>query len=112
MNIDELTIGELKQIQSLGTLNKSDDSHWKIGENYFLRTVTHYFTGRLEKVTQSELVFSSVSWIADSGRYADALKIGNLSEVEPYPKNALVIVGRGALIDAHIWKHKLPLEQK
>lgn len=109
MNIDELTLGQLKQIQALSS---ADNSVWGVGKKYFIRTVTHYFTGKLEKVTKDELVLSSVAWIADSGRYADALESGGFSEVEPYPKDALVIVGRGSLIDAHEWKHELPAEQK
>jgi len=115
MNIDELTVGELKQIAKLASgmcgAPQSADAPFTAGEKYFVRTVTHHFTGRLVAVYPSELVFESVAWIADSGRFADALKSGTLAEVEPYP-DVPVIIGRGSLIDASPWAHDLPSEQK
>ncbi len=66
--------------------------------------------GRLEWVGATELELSSASWIADTGRFYNAIKEGKLKEVEPFTNN--VIVGRGSLIDATIWTHKLPDTQK
>jgi hypothetical protein len=66
--------------------------------------------GKLDKVYDAELVMSSASWVADTGRFYDALKTGKLNEVEPFTDD--VIVGRGSIIDATIWTHKLPKEQK
>ncbi len=40
-----------------------------------------------------------------------ALKTGVLDEVEPYPEG-LVVVGRGAIVDACVWPHALPREMK
>ena len=101
MNIDNLTIGEARQLAAMfsGTPTASNDAHWKIGKIYLIRTVTHIDTGRLVAVTPHELVIEDAAWIADTGRYADALKKAELGEVEPYP-DAIVIIGRGALIDA------------
>ena len=81
-----------------------------MGENYFIRTVTMILVGRLDAVYETELVLSSASWIADTGRFYNALKEGKLNEVEPFTND--VIVGRSSIIDATIWKHKLPKEQK
>lgn len=108
MNIDDLTLGQIKQIQGMcGSLSvANDDSHWKVGQNYFIRTVTHHLLGRLERVTPKELVMSSVSWIADDGRFSECLATGNASEVEPAPDGE-VIVGRGSLIDAYAWTKPL-----
>ena len=92
-------------------MNTEQDSHWEVGKAYFIRTVTHHFTGRLKGVTPLELILEEASWIADDGRFYDALKTGVLSEIEPFPKGK-VIIGRGSLIDAHVWKHDLPTEQK
>lgn len=88
----------------------SDSAPYIIGEKYLIRTVTYYYIGILKSVHEHELVLSSASWIADTGRYFDALKKGTLNEVEPIIGNA--IIGRGALIDAVIWGHKTPEEQK
>jgi len=84
---------------------------WSVGSNYFIRTVTMALCGKLTKVTNKELVLESASWVADTGRFANFLITGKPDEVEPFPKGE-VIVGRGALIDATIWKHNLLTEQK
>ena len=109
MNIDELTVKEIKNIQSL--LKGNGDTHpYKIGEKYFIRTVTLFYTGKLIKVTAKEIVLENAAWIADTGRFMDAIKTGNLNEVEPFQDD--VIIGRGAIVDATVWKHALPREQK
>lgn len=80
-----------------------------------IRTVTHIDVGRLKFVTDNEIVLEDVSWIADTGRFMDALKDGlesqSNSEIEPFPKGE-VIIGRGSIIDACEYKHKLPDKQK
>jgi len=83
---------------------------WQIGENYFIRTVTYHFIGKLVHVTDSELVFDKASWIAVSGRWNESLRTGKLDEVEPYTDT--LIVGRGSLIDATKWNHDLPTQVK
>lgn len=110
MTIDNLTIKELKYLISF---NSSDDSHWVVGKNYFIRTVTHHFVGTLLKVTAAELVLNNCSWIADDGRFSDSVNLGKeFNEIEPYDKDSDVIIGRGALIDAHAYKFDLPTKQK
>lgn len=81
-----------------------------VGKSYFIRTVTFHYTGKLKAVTKSDLVLSDAAWIADSGRWADALKNGTLNEVEPYPGE--VVISRAAIVDASEWKHPLPSAQK
>jgi len=79
---------------------------WEIGEKYFVRCVTYHYLGKLERIDGRELVLSSASWVADSGRWGDALASGKLSEVEPYPGS--VIINRSAIVDASVWSHDLP----
>lgn len=112
MNLDDLTIKDLKHIQSLTRGGDAAQSPYKIGENYFIRTVTHFNTGKLIRVTAKELVLKDAAWIADTGRFMQAIRDGKLNEVEPYPDGEEVIVGRGAVVDAVAWKHALPREQK
>jgi hypothetical protein len=90
---------KMKTKTKAGITNKTP---WKIGKNYFIRTVTHHYTGRLEQVFPGELVISQAAWIADDGRFSQALATGEFNEVEMYPPNSLVILGRGAIIDATI----------
>jgi hypothetical protein len=90
---------------------KENEGHpYEIGQAYFIRTVTMYYTGRLLAVTDKELVLSDAAWIADTGRFYDAIKSGSLNEVEPFL--GPVIIGRGAIIDAWKWMHDLPRTQK
>jgi len=110
MNIDDLTVREIKHIQSM--CRPTTDNHpYEIGKNYFIRTVTHHFTGKLVKVTSKELVLEDAAWIADDGRFHEAIRDGKLNEVEPFP-DGQVIIGRGSLIDAVIWKHTIPRSVK
>ena len=99
MDIDKLTIGELKQLTALlGT--KDNGSHpWQIGKCYVIRTVTMMNYGKLVAVHGQELVLEDAAWIADSGRFHDFLKDPNkCNEMEPF--TAPIIVGRGSIIDA------------
>ena len=100
MDINELTIGQANELSTLFCNKQTDDnSHWVIGKAYLIRTVTMIQTGRLVKVTDKELVLEEAAWIADTGRFSDAIVSLNFNEVEPFP-DGLVIVGRGAVIDA------------
>ena len=89
---------------------KTPEAFWQVGKSYFIRTVTHYLVGRLVEIGNHELVLEDAAWVADTGRYHDALKSGKFNEVEPYV--GPVCVGRGSLIDATLYPFKLPLEQK
>ena len=89
----------------------NDAFPYEIGKNYFIRTVTHYFTGTLLYVGQQEILLENVCWIADTGRFSNALKSGSLGEVEPYPEGA-VIIGRGSIIDASEWRSNIIMVQK
>lgn len=109
MNIDDLTIGELKSLQSLIGGGESLQP-FKIGKAYLIRTVTHIDIGIVEAVGDKELVLSSASWIADTGRFHQCVSEGKLDEVEPYVNE--VILGRGAIIDATEWTHGVPKDQK
>lgn len=112
-NIDNMTIKEVKHINSLLRGGGEGQGHpYQVGKNYFIRTVTNYLTGELVRVTPKELVLKNAAWIADTGRFMDLLKNGAPKEVEPFPEGEEVIVGRGAVIDAVTWKHSLPREQK
>lgn len=84
---------------------------WQIGSAYLIRTVTMIQTGRLVAVTDQELVLEDAAWIADTGRFSDAVRGGSFLEVEPFP-DGQVIIGRGAVIDACAVPFALPRSQK
>jgi hypothetical protein len=78
----------------------------------FIRTVTHYYTGELVRMDRQWMVLKQAAWIADTGRFAEFLSRGDASEVEPYPDNAEVHIGIGAVVDWIHWPHPLPRVQK
>jgi hypothetical protein len=120
MDTDAMTIKDMRQhlaqaeeiqkalnLPSSGQVSPApgddDSSHWKIGKNYFIRTVTHHLVGKLVKVSRFELVLLDAAWIPDDGRFNVAVGKGEVAEVEPFPDGEL-IVGRGSLIDAIQWQ--------
>jgi len=90
----------------------SESHPYKVGENYFIRTVTFHYTGKLVAVYDHELVLMDATWVADDGRFADAVAQGSYKEVEPYPDEREVVIGRGAIVDAVVITHPLPRKQK
>lgn len=86
------------------------ESSLEIGKSYFIRTATYHCVGRLIRILPTEFVLEDASWVADSGRWHNALKTGQLSEVEPFVSNLTVF--RGGCIDATEWLHPLPTEVK
>ena len=101
MKLDELTIGEVKELAKMfhSQSTTCNDSPWEIGKNYMIRTVTMIDAGKLIAVTSQELVLEDASWIADTGRFMQAVEKAEFGEVEPFP-DGKVIIGRGSIIDA------------
>lgn len=89
---------------------KDIQSPIRIGNNVLIRTVTHYHTGKIAAVSEHEIVLTDAAWIADTGRFNEALKTGTLNEVEPFV--GPVSVNRGAIIDVTDWRASLPTEVK
>ena len=102
----ELALAELRSLLK----NEENETAYEVGTKYLVRCVTMFYTGRLKRITPGELVFEDASWIADTGRFHDALKTGDLREVEPFIEE--VIIPRTAIIDASKWNHDLPRNQK
>src|SRR6185369_836883 len=69
------------------------EAPWIIGKAYLIRTVTMIDTGVLVAVTPTELVLEEAAWIADTGRFSDAIAKAEFDEVEPFPDGP-VIIGR------------------
>jgi hypothetical protein len=63
---------------------KNRKGFWIKGQNYFIRCVTNYFVGELVDISDSEIILAKASWVADTGRFYDAMAKGSLNEVEPY----------------------------
>ena len=121
MEVNKITIGDAKKlIKEADELRglfgcpaqnlAQQDSCWKVGSKYLIRTVTMHLTGKLKSVGEKELVLGDAAWIADSGRFSVTLKSGKFDEIEPFKND--VIVGRGSICDATEIDFDLPREQK
>ena len=79
-----------------------------VGQKLFLRTVTYHLVGKVKKRMGTFLELETASWVADSGRFATAIKDGTLDEVEPV---GTAWVNLSSVVDFFPWKHKLPTKQ-
>jgi len=91
------------------TLSNVSDKDFEVGKNYFVRTVTFYVVGKVTKITNNMVHFEQASWIADTGRFADAIKTGDFNEIEPV---GIWFVSLGAIVDGGPFNHTLPTKQK
>lgn len=88
----------------------SNEYPFEVGQSYFIRTVTYHCTGKVKKIVGHFLILEDAAWIADSGRFNQAINNGNLNEVEPVEVEMGVSID--SIVDYFIWKHKLPREVK
>ena len=117
MNMQEvlngLTLSQIKELSSLaGSVTTPVDGPMSelLGMAVFIRTVTYHYTGRIVRVTPLAVTLEKASWIADSGRFSEAMNSGEFSEVEPYPNEVTIMIG--SIVDYTKWPHPLPLKVK
>ena len=101
---------ETKKTATAATDQSAIPTPFVVGMAYYFRTVTYHLTGRVKAIVGSFLVIKDAAWIADSGRFTQAINDGKLNEVEPMDVD--VIVNINSITDAPIWKHGLPRTQK
>lgn len=102
IDINQLTIGQLKELQSLAgcaTPSQGKRLPLPVGAKIFVRTVTHYYTGRVVAVSEEEVQLDDAAWIADTGRFADFVGGKLANEIEPYPDGKGPTLNRGAFIE-------------
>lgn len=97
---DQLLAGEERDVNSYEDL---------VGGKYYFRTVTYHTTGEVQKIVGRFALLKNAAWIADSGRFMEAIKNGALNEVEPV---GTAFVNLDTVVDFFPWKHKLPTDQK
>lgn len=78
-----------------------------VGNNVLIRTVTMHQVGKIERIGKKYILLSGASWVADSGRFHEALRDGKFREVE-VPPDGMIEIAQGAIVDAYNWKHELP----
>lgn len=81
-----------------------------IGGKYFIRTVTYFATGEVVAIHGDFLELTDGAWVADTGRFRQAIMDGVLNEVEPV--EVPMFVNMTSITDAFVWGHALPRKQK
>jgi hypothetical protein len=80
-----------------------------VGGKYYFRTVTFHHVGEVKKIVGRFAYLKNASWVADSGRFMQAIKDGTLNEVEPVGD---AFVNLDTVVDFFPWKNELPTDQK
>lgn len=115
MNIEDLTVKQIREISAFingATPQPKCGNHYPVGKNVVVRTVTMIYTGRLELVTDTDLVLVDCSWIPETERFMQFVADGAVRECEPYPDGLPVYINRGALLDMCELRKDLPRSQK
>ncbi len=117
MDINKLTIGELKELRSvMGGVEMDEKTAipMKIGKSYLIRTVTVYALGQVKRIDGDWVTLEYASYIADTGRFNDTLANGinnsSSSEVEPFVND--VVINSQSIVDYTLYEHPLPNEVK
>lgn len=95
--------------ESAVTVKRKRSSAVEIGKSYFFRTVTFHLVGRAVAQRGSFVELADASWVADSGRFMQAIQKGELQEVEPVGE---AHVNLDTVTDFYPWRHPLPTKQK
>lgn len=86
------------------------DFEFMVGKKYFFRTVTYHLTGLVKKIIGDHFAeLENAAWIADSGRFMEAIQDGKFNEVEPIFSKTFVNLE--TCTDFIEWKHELPIKQ-
>jgi len=95
-----------KTIEDTKEINNYEDM---IGGKFFFRTVTYHLTGEVKRIVGHFAYLKDAAWIADSGRFHEAIKNGILTEVEPVGD---AFINLDTVVDFFPWVHKLPMLPK
>ena len=83
-----------------------ESSFFKVGEKYLIRTLSMIQVGEVKSIKGDEIVLKKASWVADTGRFSECLKTGDLDEIEPFVSDTYV--NKSSIVDATYWEHPLP----
>lgn len=112
MSLDGVTIGELKELGfQVGTGSSgSPECPFTVGDKVFVRTVTHYLTGRVVRIQGKYMWLADGAWIAETDRFHKTIRDGVFREVEPIVGEWMV--NCDTIVDGGIWHHQLPMSVK
>lgn len=69
----------------------SESAMLEIGKIYLVQTATGFWmAGKVSLETSTYYVLEKAAWIADTGRFHQAVKLSEFSEVEPLARDLLL----------------------
>lgn len=86
----------------------------EVGKAYLFRTIGYHWLGRVIAVNGRWLTIDDASWVADTGRYSEAIsgKIGSLSSSELEPSPRPVLLNSDHVTDAVSYPFEIPRSLK
>jgi len=108
MNIDDLTLGNIKKLQNLFAGQSA--SPVEIGKAYVFRTVTMIDIGVVAEVMGNFVRLDNAAWIPSTSRWMDFLKSGSATEIEPFPAGCWLNLD--TVVDIAPWAHSTDWKQK
>lgn len=79
-----------------------------VGRNYFVRTVTFAYVGRLIVINEEILRLDRCTWIASTGPYGPFVRTGNSEEQDSYPRDMHINIRRALVIETFEIPWELP----
>ena len=102
---ETITIDEVKYVradsvskETIKPILTGEFQPFEIGAVYLIRTVTMIQVGRVVAASKQWVMMEDAAWIADTGRFSNALSKWTFNEVEPFP-DGLVGVSCGSIVD-------------
>lgn len=99
INIDELTIGQARELAKMMSAEKvaGNGTSIKVGGKYLCLTLGHYYAGRVVAITDTDIVLNDCTMIYGAGVVSAAVKSGKWEEADEQTMNG-VILQRGAIV--------------
>jgi hypothetical protein len=109
IEVSDEMLEQIKQASGKEIISTIESYKDFIGKSWFIRAVTYHTVGKIVKIVGNLFILENASWIPDSGRFMNALKTGELNEIEPV---GTCIISLSAIVDMFPWNHALPKLQK
>lgn len=102
---------ELAKLEELKKLMGGDAQElpFVVGKKYFIRTVTYHAVIEIKRIV-GQFIEGKYAWIADSGRFMDAIDKGELNEVEPVSVDGGININ--SITDYFEWNYEIPTKQQ
>lgn len=107
MLLDSGDQGVAPTAKDLPSTNQAN-GRFEIGQRYLFRGVTCYQIGVVTKYDDQFVWLKDAGWLADTGRFSECIKNGEVSEFEKVPDESEPMVNIQSLCDVYRFNHETP----